>query len=110
MNEIVSQFLLAGDKFMPEMHLTKPEFIIYLMDHLPKAKKKSKNLKKLKIQVKLEKRNQIKLAFNMHDMAYRDFRDFPRRTACENILRDKAFNIAKIQIMMDIKEVLLQWL
>ena len=101
MNEIVSQFLLAGDKFMPEMHLTKPEFIIYLVDHLPKAKKKSKNLKKLKIQVKLEKRNQIKLAFNMHDMA---------RTACENILRDKAFNIAKIQIMMDIKEVLLQWL
>ena len=27
MNEIVSKFLLAGDKFMPEMHLRQPGFI-----------------------------------------------------------------------------------
>ena len=26
MNEIVKTFLLAGDKFMPEMHLKQPEF------------------------------------------------------------------------------------
>ena len=26
MNEIVKKFLLAGDKFMPEMHLRQPEF------------------------------------------------------------------------------------
>ena len=26
MNEIVNIFLLAGDKFMPEMHLKQPEF------------------------------------------------------------------------------------
>ena len=26
MNEIVNKFLLAGDKFMPEMHLKQPEF------------------------------------------------------------------------------------
>ena len=26
MNEIVSKFLLAGDKFMPEMHLRQPGF------------------------------------------------------------------------------------
>ena len=26
MNEIVNNFLLAGDKFMPQMHLKKPEF------------------------------------------------------------------------------------
>ena len=28
-------------------------------------------------------------------MAYRDFKDLKRRTASDNILRDKAFNIAK---------------
>ena len=28
-------------------------------------------------------------------MAYGDFKDLARRTACEKILRDKAFNIAK---------------
>ena len=26
MNEIVNKFLLGGDKFMPEMHLTQPGF------------------------------------------------------------------------------------
>ena len=27
MNEIVNKFLLAGDKFMPEMYLRQPDFI-----------------------------------------------------------------------------------
>ena len=27
MNEIVNKFLLAGNKFMPEMHLKQPRFI-----------------------------------------------------------------------------------
>ena len=26
MNEIINKFLLAGDKFMPEMHLKQPGF------------------------------------------------------------------------------------
>ena len=26
MNNIINKFLLAGDKFMPEMHLRQPEF------------------------------------------------------------------------------------
>ena len=37
-------------------------------------------------------------------MAYGDFKDLARRTASDKILRDKAFNIAKILNMMDIKE------
>ena len=27
MNEIVNKFLLAGDKFMSEMHLRQPQFV-----------------------------------------------------------------------------------
>ena len=27
MNELINKFLLAGNKFMPEMHLRKPGFI-----------------------------------------------------------------------------------
>ena len=27
MNEIVNKFLLAGDKFIPEMHLRQPQFV-----------------------------------------------------------------------------------
>ena len=27
MNNIINKFLLAGDKFMPEMHLRQPRFV-----------------------------------------------------------------------------------
>ena len=39
-------------------------------------------------------------------MAYGDFKDC-LETASDKVLRDKAFNVAKIQNMMNIKEVLL---
>ena len=38
-------------------------------------------------------------------MAYGNFKDLNRRTFADKILRNKTFNIAKIQNMMDIKEV-----
>ena len=42
-------------------------------------------------------------------MAYGDFKDLVKRTTSDEVLRDKAFNIAKIQNMMDIKEFLPLW-
>ena len=27
MNKVINKFLLAGDKFMPEMHLMQPRFV-----------------------------------------------------------------------------------
>ena len=47
MNEIVNKFLLARDKFMPEMHLKQPRVTV---DHLLKRRKQLKNLKKQDIQ------------------------------------------------------------
>ena len=41
---------MAGDKFMPEMHLRQPGFTIVLVDHLQKVKKEYKSLKRLEIQ------------------------------------------------------------
>ena len=49
MNEIVNKFLLAGNKSMHEMHLRQPEFNIVVVDHLQKAEKGYKNLKKQEI-------------------------------------------------------------
>ena len=65
MNEIVIKFLLAGDKFMPEIHLKQPGFTTVLLDHLLKTKKEFKNLKKQKIQAIFTKMNLIRLVFNM---------------------------------------------
>ena len=42
-------------------------------------------------------------------MAYGDFKDLAKRTASDKALRDKAFNIAKILNMVDIKEGWLLW-
>ena len=42
MNEIVNKFLLAGDKFMPEMHLKQPGFTCELVEHLEKQGKNTK--------------------------------------------------------------------
>ena len=40
-------------------------------------------------------------------MAYEDFKGLLRKTASDKMLRDKAFNIAKVQNMMNIKNFLL---
>ena len=42
-------------------------------------------------------------------MAYGDFKDLAKRTASDKVLRDKSFNIAKNQNMMNIKKVLFLW-
>ena len=49
MNEIVNKFLLAGDKFMPEMHLKQPGFTYGACGPFAKTKKEYKNLKKQEI-------------------------------------------------------------
>ena len=65
MNKIISRFLLAGDKFMPEMHLKQPGFTHSACDHLLKIKKEFRNLKKQEIQAVFTKMNLIRLIFNM---------------------------------------------
>ena len=55
MNEIVNKFFLAGDKFMPEMHLKQLGITYKLVDQLLKTKKEFKNLKKQEIRTILQK-------------------------------------------------------
>ena len=57
MNEIVNTFLLAGDKFMPEMHLKQPGFTYSACRTFTKEKKEYKNLKKQEIQDIFTKKN-----------------------------------------------------
>ena len=45
MNEIVNNFLLAGDKFMPEMHLKQPDFNYSACGPLTKNKKRIQKFK-----------------------------------------------------------------
>ena len=50
MNEIINKFLLAGDKFMSEMHSKQPGFTYSVCGPFNKNKERIKNLKKQEIQ------------------------------------------------------------
>ena len=95
MNEIVNKFLLAGDKFMPEMHLKQPGFTYSASGPFTKNKERIQKLKKKKQDTSYIHKNDLDKAFFQHDMANGDFKDLKRRTFSEKVLRDKAFNIAK---------------
>ena len=65
MNERVNTFLLAGDKFIPEIHLKQPGFTYSACGPFTKKKKEFRNLKKQEIQTIFTKTNLIRLVFNM---------------------------------------------
>ena len=65
MNEIVNKFFLAGDKFMPEMHLKQSIFTYSACGPFTKNKGRIQNLKKQKIQAIFTKMNLIRLVFSM---------------------------------------------
>ena len=45
MNEVVNKFLLAGNEFMPEMHLRQPRFTCSSWRIFAKGKKKIQKIK-----------------------------------------------------------------
>ena len=109
MNEIVNKFLLAGDKFMPEMHLKQPGFTYSACGPFTKNKERIQKFKETGDTSYIYK-NELDKACFQHDMAYGDFKDLKRRTASDKDLKDKEFNITlKILNMTDIKEDLHLW-
>ena len=94
MNEIINNFLLAEDKFMPEMHLKQPGFTYITCGPLTKNKERIQKFKETGDTRYIYKSELDKACFQ-HDMAYGDFKDLKRRTASDKTLRDKAFNIDK---------------
>ena len=92
MNKIVNKFSLAGDTFMPEMHLKQPGLLIVLVLHLLKKRKNwniYKNWKSNCIYI-----NDLNKACFQHNMVYGRSKDLARRTESDKVLRDKAFEIA----------------
>ena len=94
MNKIVNKFLLAVDKFMPEMHLKQPGFAYSACGPFTKNKERIQKFKETGDTSYIYK-NELDKACFQHDMAYGDFKDLARRTASDKILEDKEFNIAK---------------
>ena len=95
MNEIVNKFLLADDKFMPEMYLKQPGFTYSVCGPF------NKNKERIEIFMQTGNtdfvyKNDLDIACFQHDMAYGKSKDLARRTQPDKVLRDKCFEIASI--------------
>ena len=103
MNDLMNKFLLAGDKFMPKIHLRQPGFTYSACGPFNKNKERIRKFKETG-DSKYIYQNQLDKGCFQDDMAYGDFKDLAKRTAADKVLRNKAFNIAKDPNMTNIKE------
>ena len=94
MNKIVYKFLLAGDKFMSEMHLKQPGFTYSACGPFTKNKERIEKFKETGDTNYIYENELDKVCFQ-HDMAYGDFKDLARKTDPDKVLRDKAFDVVK---------------
>ena len=89
MNEIVTNFLLVGDKFMPEMHLKQPGFTYSACGPFTRNKERIENFVQTR-NTDFIYRNELDKACFQHDMAYGKSKDLTERTQSDKVLRDKA--------------------
>ena len=93
MNNIINKFLLAGHKFMPEMHLRQPQFVYSACGSFTRHKERIKKFEQTG-DTRYIYRNELDKACFQHDSAYADHKDLINRTKSDKVLRDKAYNIA----------------
>ena len=93
MNNVINKFLLAGDKFMPEMHLRQPRFVCSTCGPFTRHKERIKEFKRTG-DTRYIYRNELDKACFQHDSAYADHKDLINRTEADKVLRDKAYDIA----------------
>ena len=93
MNNVINKYLLAGDKFMPEMHLKQPQFVYSACGPFTRHKERIKKFKQTD-DTRYVYRNELDKACFKHDSAYADHKDLINRTKTDKVLRDKAYDIA----------------
>ena len=93
MNNVINKFLLASDKFMPEMHLRQPQFVYSTCEPFTRHKERIKEFKRTG-DTRYIYRNELDKACFQHGSAYADHKDLINRTKSDKVLRDKAYDIA----------------
>ena len=93
MNNIVNKLLLAGDKFMPEMHLKHPGLTYSACGPFTKNKERIEKLIQTGNTDFIYKYNLGKACIE-HDMVQGKYKDLNKRTQSDKVLRDKVFEVA----------------
>ena len=94
MNNTINKLLLAGDKFMSEMHLRQPHFTYSACGPFTKHKQRIQKFKETGDTNYIYK-NELDKACFVHNAAYSDSKDLIKRTVADKIFKNKAFDIAK---------------
>ena len=92
MNNIINKLLLAGDKFMPEMHLRQPQFIYSACGPFARHKERIKEFKRTG-DMRLSYRNELDKACFKHDAAYAKYKDVENRLISDQIVRNSVYDI-----------------
>ena len=79
MGQIINNFLLAGDQFMPEMHLRQPQLTYSVCGPFTKHKKRIQKFKETSDTNYIYK-NELDKACFAHDAAYSNSKDLTKRT------------------------------
>ena len=93
MNNVINKFLLAGVKFMPEMHLRQPQFVYSACGPFTRHKERIKKFKQTG-DTRYIYRNELDKACFQHDSDYADHKDLINRTNSDKVLRNKAYDFA----------------
>ena len=94
MNNVINRFLLARDKFMPEIHLRQPHFTYSASGPFTKYEQRIQKFKETG-DTNYVYKNELDKACFVHDAAYSDSKDLTKRTVADKILKNKTFDIAK---------------
>ena len=84
MNEIGNKFLLAGDKFMRDMHLKQLGFTYNACGQFTQNKERIQKFKETGDTNHIYK-NELDKACFQHDMAYGDFKDLARKATSDKV-------------------------
>ena len=93
MNKLINKFLLASDKFMPEMHLRQPQFVYSACGPFTRHKERTEKFEQTG-DTRYIYRNELDKTGFQHVSAYTDHKDLINRTKSDKDLRDKTHNIA----------------
>ena len=94
MNNLINKFLLAGDKFMSEIHLRQPQFTYSACRLFTRHEERIQKFKETG-DTNYVYENELDKACFVHDTAYSDNKDLTKRTIADKNLKNKAFRIAK---------------
>ena len=94
MNNLINKFLLAGDKFMPEIHLRQPQFTYSACGPFTRHKERIQKFKETGDTNCIYMNELDKTCFT-HDAAYSDSKDLTKRTIADKNLKNRASDIAK---------------